>query len=103
MPHSDPERRRAYQREYQRKRRAGLTQEKRCQTAASLPAGFKITTAHDVLQVVEAALGLVVNADADPIVKGRSAGYLCGVALKALEASEFEERLRELEARFADE
>ena len=50
-----------------------------------------------MLEILEIVTIDVLEADADPLVKGRCAGYLLGIALKAIEVSDFEERIECLE------
>jgi hypothetical protein len=96
MPYRDPERRRAYQAEYRRLKRAG-----RLETPArvELPAQFRLQTARDVLALLEEQINSVRW---DPAVstleRARCIGSLAGVALRAVEAGQLEERLAALEA-----
>ena len=96
MPYRDPEQRTAYQREYQRMRRAGD-----CQTPGQtlVPAPFRLKTAHDVLALLaEQVQAVREEPDAGTLEKARCIGYLAGVALRAIEAGDLSVRLEALEA-----
>ena len=96
MPYRDPEQRTAYQREYQRMRRAGD-----CQTPGQtlIPAPFRLKTAHDVLALLAEQVQAVRDEpEAGTLEKARCIGYLAGVALKAIEAGDLSARLEALEA-----
>ncbi len=104
VPHKDEADRREYQREYQRKRRAGLTQAKTRQALEGLPADLRVETAADILELLGWAVSLVQGAeDVDPIVRARAIGYLANVALRAVEVADLDARLIALEEANANE
>jgi hypothetical protein len=78
MPYGDPEIRKAYQREYQRMRRAGSSQTPG-QTVVPLP--FRLKTARDVLALIEEQVNAVRDEpEAGTLEKARAVGFLAGVA-----------------------
>jgi hypothetical protein len=95
MPFKDAEMRRAYQRERARYRRAGDT----ASTPSShlLPLDIRIRAAGDVLELLGEQVALVRAAEAGTLEKARTIGFLCGVALKAIEAKDLAGRLEALE------
>ena len=93
MPYADPERRKEYQRDYSRRRRAGLPGK----SPSNLPHRMKVTTARDVLELLSETIGEVRNAKGETFVKARVIGYLAGVTLKAVETADVEARLAALE------
>ena len=97
MPYRDPEKQREANRESARRRRAGLTAEKKRKTAR-----MRLKTAADVQRMLGQAANDIRALDCDPIARGRSLAYIAGVILKCLEVGEFEERLAELEAKLAE-
>ena len=97
MPYVDPDRGRAYQREYRRTRRAGDSCTTPCTTL--LPLEFRLRTASDVLDLLEEQVDAVVkDADATALEKARCIGFLCGVTLRAIEAGDQAARLEAVEA-----
>jgi len=96
VPFADPERRRAYQRERQRLRRAGRSE---TPVQVELPTAFRVQTARDVLALLEEQINAV---RADPTVstleRARCVATLAGVALRAVEAGEMAERVAAVEA-----
>ncbi|KAF1083868.1 hypothetical protein SPSYN_03024 [Sporotomaculum syntrophicum] len=95
MPYKDPEKNRAYHREYKRIQRAGGNQTP-CQTA--LPLSFKLKTAQDVLNLIAEQIEAVKNdTDAGTLEKARCIGYLANTALKAVESVNIESRLAAVE------
>lgn len=95
MPYKDAEKRKDYQRQYQRQRRAGITESK----PSNLDPTFRLQTAQDVHTVLTETLFEVKQANADTLVKARCIGYLAGIILKAIEAGDIEERIKRLEAK----
>lgn len=96
MPYTDPEKSRAYHREYKRLQRAG-----ECQTPGQtrLPAEFRVKTAQDVLDLLDEQVDAVRNEqEARTLEKARCIGYLAGVALKAIEAGDLAARLEAVES-----
>jgi len=98
MPYKDPEKRRAYQREYKRAQHRG-GRRTRCQT--SIPVKFRIRTARHVLDLLEEQINVVRDVDTDAVVKARCIGYLAVTALKAIETVDLAERLEKVEAAVA--
>ena len=97
MPYKDPEKRKAYQREYSRQRRAGSTKK----SPSNLPSALKMTTAQDVLDLLGETINEVREAEADVLVKARVIGYLAGVTLKAVETADLEARIEALEEKLS--
>lgn len=95
MPFKNPERRREYQRDRARLRRAGRME---APAKARLPDAVRVQTAQDVLQLVGEQINLV---RADPnlgtVECARTVGSLAGVALRAVETADLETRLAALE------
>lgn len=93
MPYADPEKRKAYQRDYSRRRRAGLPGK----SPSNLPRTLKVTTARDVLELLSETIGEVRKTKGETFVKARVIAYLAGVTLKAVETADIEARLEALE------
>lgn len=93
MPIKDAEKSREYQREYQRVRRAGSPSN----ATLNLPASVRIKTAEDIRLLLEATINEVREADVDVLAKARCIGYLAGITMKAIETSNFEARLSDVE------
>ncbi len=103
MPLKDEDKRREYQRNYARLRRAGLTGNTRKNQTVK-PARIdgdasRFATVRDYVGVLNTTItdgrG---DAQSSMIQKGRVIGFLVNVALRALELSSIEERLAQLEA-----
>jgi hypothetical protein len=96
MPFADPERRREYQRERARLRRAGRVD---APVRAELPAPLRIQTARDVLEVLgEQINALRADSSLGTVERARTLGGLAGVTLRAVETANLEARLAALEA-----
>jgi hypothetical protein len=96
MPFADPERRREYQRERARLRRAGRTD---APVKAELPAPVRIQTARDVLELLaEQINALRADLSLGTVERARCLGGLAGVTLRAVETANLEARLAALEA-----
>lgn len=93
MPIKDAEKARKYNRDYQRARRAGMPGK----TAGDLPPTVRIKTAQDVLRLLEDEINIVRQADGDPLVKARLVNQLASTTLRAVESSNHEARLVDLE------
>lgn len=96
MPYADPDRQRAYKREWARMDRAG-----ECGTPSgtALPVEFRLQTAHDVIDLLQEQVAAVrADDEAGTLEKARTVGYLAGVALRAIEAGDLAQRLEALEA-----
>ena len=95
MSYKDPEKQKAYQRQWQRSRRAGET------------VGFKvlrvsspeeIRTAQGLLGVLAGLIKEVLTTkEGDIFMKARTAGYLISIGLRAVEVADLEARLTNLE------
>ena len=95
MPYKDPDKRRAYQREYRRMQRAGSS-ETPGQTLIPLP--FRLKTARDVLALIEEQVNAVRDEpEAGTLEKARAVGYLAGIALKAVEVADLSARVEAVE------
>lgn len=106
MAHSDPEKRRAYNREYQRLYRQRKSE---IQSSNNTPvklfkleqAPFRIRTAGEVVNLLESTirevLSLQFTEPGEVLNKARTVGYLAGITLKAIETSDLEGRLIALE------
>ena len=95
MPYKDPERQRAYKREWAQMRRAGESGTP-CGTPVPLP--FRIKTASDVLALLEEQIGaLRADGALSTVERARTVGYLAGIALKAIEAGDLAARLEAVE------
>lgn len=96
MPFADPERRREYQRERARLRRAGRAD---APVKAELPAPVRIKTARDVLELLAEQINAVrADFSLGTLERARCLGGLSGVALRAVETADLEARLAALEA-----
>ena len=96
MPFADPERRREYQRERARLRRAGRAD---APVKAELPEPVRIKTARDVLELLaEQINALRADLSLGTVERARCLGGLAGVALRAVETADLEARLAALEA-----
>ena len=95
MPYRDPDRRRAYQAEWRRLRRAGRRESP---LQIELPAPICLQTARDVLEMLTEEINSVRR---DPGVgtleRARCVGSLAGIVLRAVETSQLEERLAAVE------
>ena len=98
MPYKDPEKQKAYQREYQRLKRAGEP------TAAVIkPVGKTlnpndIRTAKGLFYTLGDLIDEVLSTDqGDVFMRARTAGYLISIGLKAVEVAGLEQRITDLE------
>lgn len=84
MAYADPEKRRSYQRDYKRLRRAGD-----CQTPGQtrLPVEFRLKTAADVLALLDEQVASVrQDGSLGSVERAKAVGYLAGIALRAIDA-----------------
>ena len=96
MPIKDPNHRRAYDRERKRAERSGGPT--LSPTLLDLPSEYRLTKAQDVLAILTEQLEAVRNdIEIKSTERARCVAYVCGVALKAIEAGEVAKRLQELE------
>lgn len=95
MAYKDPEKRRAYNRQYKRAQRAGELGQTRSQT---LPLDLRIQTAQDVLDMLNQQVNAVLS---DPEVatleRARCITYMASSMLKAIEQVAIIPRLEALE------
>jgi hypothetical protein len=76
-------------------RRSG---DNRTPTQTSLPTSFRLKRAEDILNLLSEQIEAVKNeAEAGTLEKARCIGYLAGIALKAVEATNIESRLAAVE------
>lgn len=97
MPFKDPEKGRAYQREYKRMQRAG---ESITPGQTLIPLPFRMKTAQDILALIAEqvqAVREVSKEEAGTLEKARCIGYLAGIALKAVEVADVAGRLEAME------
>jgi len=96
MPYADPDKQRAFQRDYQRARRAGQPGLKvKLQVTPA-----EIRTAHHLLAVLGELLREVLQTETgDIFVRARCAGYLIGIGLRCVEVADLEARIQTLEER----
>lgn len=96
MPIKDPEKRRDYNRIYQRERRAGNPTKG---LTVIRPNTIEQTkTAQGLLAVLGQLIGDVLNEKTGDIyMKARCAGYLISIGLKAVEVADLEARVNRLE------
>lgn len=93
MPYKDPEKQAAYQREWQRQRRAGEVKHNPSRTLNPQD----IQTAKGLLELLTETMVEVKDHKGDTLIKARLIGYLVSIGLKAVETAELESRLIELE------
>jgi hypothetical protein len=104
MPFSDPDRARAYQREYRRLHRAGAgctspTTPGITPCTTPLPLPFRLKTAADVLDLLEEQIAAVRgDQEAGILEKARCIGFLAGVSLKAIDVGNLAARVEMLES-----
>lgn len=96
MPYRDKERQRAYQREWQRARKAGQPTRT---IARTLNLTYEeIRTASALLTVLTGLIGQVLSSkQGDIFLKARTAGYLISIGLRAVEVVDLEARIAALE------
>lgn len=95
MAYKDPEKRRAYMREYHRARRNGG------QTPRNnlIPIEMRIQTAQDVLDLMNTQVNAVLNDKSITVLEAaRCITYMCGTMLKAVEVVEMLPRLEAIES-----
>ena len=96
MPIKDPEKRREYNREYQRQRRAGGTTKRVTLVRPKTPE--QIETAKGLLSILGHLIGQVLDTEqGDVFMRARTTGYLISIGLKAVEVADLEGRLTALE------
>ena len=96
VPIKDPEKRRLYQRDYQRRRRFG---DAATPAAAPLPAAYRIESVADLMAILETQLFAVMqDRRAGSIEKARCVGFLINIGFKALEQRDLFARVEALES-----
>lgn len=101
MPYKDRKKRKDYDRERKRiARAAGAKQEPRPSPVAPVPLTFKLTSAQEILEVLAQQARILAGSSDPSSVIGRAKviGFLCSVALRAIEVGGLEARLDALEA-----
>jgi hypothetical protein len=97
VPYTDPERRRAADREAKRRKRVSPVQPER-PTRPLLDQATRLRTAADVLAVIEGQMAAVIgDEDLATVERARTVGYLGGVALRAIEAADLAGRVEAIE------
>lgn len=97
MPIKDPDQRRAYDRDRKRITRSG-DGPTLSPTLLGLPSEYRLTKAKDILAILTEQIEQVrFDEDVKSTERARCVAYVCGVALKAIEAGEVAKRLEELE------
>lgn len=98
MPYADPEKQRAYKREWKRLQAAGGG----TPGGTVIPLPFRIRNAQDILALLAKHVAAVEQAaEAGPLEKARVVGYLAGITLKAVEVTDLGARLARLEGLLA--
>lgn len=100
MPFADPDEKRDYQRDLMRERRAGERSSRRARrTLAAVPSPFTVEQAEDVRELLREQVDAVrADTEASACERARCIGYLCGVLLRSVEATDLTARLEALEA-----
>lgn len=105
LAYKDPEKRRAYNREWMRMRRAGEPGTP-AKPASKEETAFRLQTARDVLTLLEQVIAEVralPGEKADEVMaKARTIGYLAGITIRAVETADLEQRLTALEERLGE-
>ena len=98
MPYKDPEKRKEYQREYQRLLRAGEPTRAVIKPMSKSLNPEEVRTAQGLLGVLGNLIGEVLTTkQGDIFMRARTAGYLISIGLKAVEVADLEARLTSLE------
>jgi len=94
MPYKDPEQQRAFQREYQRERRASLSGTTKSNKTLNRE---DTQTARGLLELLSTVIAEVRTADGDIFLKARLTTYIVSVTLKCVETADLESRITDLE------
>jgi hypothetical protein len=105
MPYKDPEKQKAYNREYKRRQRLAKKKDTKSQTPVQLfrreESEFRIKTANDILELLADTIRQVRSLEftepKDTLGKTRTIGYLAQIALRAVETANLEGRIEALE------
>ena len=95
MPYKNPERQKKFMREYRRKQRSRVNDEKKCSTRR-----FQLNSARSVRRMLAEEANSLFNADLDPVIRSRCLARLCDVILRAVElerGAELEQKLATIE------
>ncbi len=96
MPYKDIEQQKQYLRDYNRRKRDEAHKTKETQTGITY--AVKVECAEDLRQVLEIAINEVLQANADPLMRGRVIALLINAGAKILELTDISERIDRLEA-----
>ena len=100
MPFKDPERRRSYNRDYQRLRRSGQPTGSRGVEVIRVSNLQQTETARGLLRILGGLISDVLESkQGDAFIKARTVAYVVSVALRAVETGNLETRVSNLEAR----
>ncbi|MGB9372331.1 MAG: hypothetical protein WCB79_10440 [Halobacteriota archaeon] len=93
MPIKDPEKRRIYNREYARRRRAGLTGQTRPTVAStSFVSSRQLENVQDLCQVMKEAINMLLDdQESTPVSRARAIAYCCTVAARIFEMADLAE------------
>ena len=93
MPIKDPEKRRIYNREYARRRRAGLTGQTRPTVAStSFVSSHQLESVQDLCQVMKEAINMLLNdQESTPVSRARAIADRCTVAARIFEMADLAE------------
>ena len=93
MPIKDPEKRRIYNREYARRRRAGLTGQTRPTVAStSFVSSRQLESVQDLCQVMKEAINMLLDdQESTPVSRARAIAYCCTVAARIFEMADLAE------------
>jgi hypothetical protein len=95
VPFKNPDARRAYQRQRAQLRRAGRAD---APAKASRPSPVRVQCARDLLRLLEEQLNALRQDGAlSTLERARGIGALAGVALRAIETADLEDRVQSLE------
>ena len=91
MPYKNPEDKKTYQREYMRTYKEGAKAPGKTLDPAAM------RTAKGLLEMLSDTIAEIRATEADPFVRARCIGYLCAIALRAVEVADLEQRIIALE------
>jgi len=93
MPIKDPEKRRIYNREYARRRRAGLTGQTRPTVpSTSFVSSRQLESVQNLCQVMKEAINMLLNdQESTPVSRARAIAYCCTVAARIFEMTDLAE------------
>jgi hypothetical protein len=98
MPYKDKAKQKAYQREYQRLRRAGQPIKEHGLKVLQPVNLEQVRTAQGLLRILGHLIGEVLETkEGDVFMRSRTAGYLISIGLKAVEVADLESRITNLE------